>query len=91
MKECLFHCRNDRECVKHSSLVTRGRLLGRGIATEGVSAFVLLQQTRPLYAGVANDNVGSIRVLQKCGFKIQSVEEAANDADASRLPFTATA
>lgn len=41
---------------------------GRGIATEALSAFLRLEQTRPLYAGVAKHNAASIRVLQKCGF-----------------------
>ena len=64
---------------------------GRGVATEALSAFLRLEQTRPLYAGVAKHNVASIRVLQKCGFKIDSVEEASNDADASHVLFTLTA
>ena len=64
---------------------------GRGIATEAVSAFLHLEQTRPLHAGVAKHNVASIRVLQKCGFKIDSVEEASNDADASHVLLTLTA
>jgi len=64
---------------------------GRGVATEALSAFLGLEQTRPLYAGVAKHNVGSIRVLQKCGFKFHSVEEASNDADASHVLLTLTA
>ena len=32
--------------------------------------------TRPLYAHVATHNVGSIRVLQKCGFERDRVQEA---------------
>ena len=64
---------------------------GRGVATEALSAFLCLEQTRPLYAGVAKHNVASIRVLQKCGFKLsQSVEEASNDADASHVLLTLT-
>ena len=64
---------------------------GRGLATEALSAFLYLEQTRPLYAGVAKHNVGSIRVLQKCGFKLShSVEEASNDADASHVLLTLT-
>src|SRR2546423_7125048 len=39
---------------------------GRGIATEALTAFLRLEQTRPLYAGVAKHNLASIRVLQKC-------------------------
>jgi RimJ/RimL family protein N-acetyltransferase len=64
---------------------------GRGIATEALSAFLRLEQTRPLHAGVAKHNVASIRVLQKCGFKITSVEEPSNDADASLVLLTLTA
>jgi RimJ/RimL family protein N-acetyltransferase len=67
-------------------------LWGRGVATAALSAFLCLEQTRPLYAGVAKHNVASIRVLQKCGFKLShSVEEASNDADASHLLLTLTA
>jgi RimJ/RimL family protein N-acetyltransferase len=64
---------------------------GRGVATEALSAFLSLEQTRPLHAGVAKHNVASIRVLQKCGFKITSVEEASNDADASHVLLTLSA
>ena len=43
---------------------------GRGIATRALQAFLQLEETRPLYAGAASDNVASIRVLMKCGFLI---------------------
>ena len=43
---------------------------GRGVMSEALSAFLRLEQTRPLYAGVAKHNLGSIRVLQKCGFTL---------------------
>ena len=43
-------------------------LWGRGIATEALSAFLRLERTRPLHAGVAKHNAASIRVLEKCGF-----------------------
>ena len=62
---------------------------GRGVATEALSAFLRLEQTRPLYAGVAKHNAASIRVLQKCGFTLtHSVEEGSNDADASHVHLT---
>lgn len=41
---------------------------GRGVATAGLSAFLEVERTRPLYAFVAAHNAGSIRVLEKCGF-----------------------
>jgi RimJ/RimL family protein N-acetyltransferase len=43
---------------------------GRGIATRALAAFLQMIPERPLYARVATDNVGSLRVLQKCGFTI---------------------
>jgi RimJ/RimL family protein N-acetyltransferase len=64
---------------------------GRGVATEALSAFLRLEKTRPLYAEVAKHNVGSIRVLEKCGFKFHSVEEASNDAHVSLVLYTLTA
>lgn len=69
MEERLFDCRIDLECLKHSSLVPAVVFFGpRGIATEAISSFLLLEQTRPLYGSVAKHNAASIRVLQKCGF-----------------------
>lgn len=43
---------------------------GRGIATQGLGAFLEEFDTRPLYAHAAKDNHGSLRVLEKCGFEI---------------------
>lgn len=42
---------------------------GKGIATRALSEFLVLEPTRPLHAWVAVHNVGSIRVLEKCGFR----------------------
>jgi RimJ/RimL family protein N-acetyltransferase len=52
---------------------------GRGIATKALTAFLRLEQTRPLYAGVAKHNLGSIRVLQKCGFTMSPVDNQDSD------------
>lgn len=41
---------------------------GQGIATAALTAFLQLEPTRPLFARAAFDNIGSQRVLQKCGF-----------------------
>jgi RimJ/RimL family protein N-acetyltransferase len=41
---------------------------GRGIATDALTRFLRIEKRRPLYAGVARSNSGSIRVLEKCGF-----------------------
>ena len=43
---------------------------GQGIATRALSEFLLLVTTRPLVARVAKHNLASLRVLEKCGFKI---------------------
>lgn len=43
---------------------------GQGIATRALSAFLQEVNTRPLTARAAKDNIGSVRVLQKCGFQI---------------------
>jgi RimJ/RimL family protein N-acetyltransferase len=59
---------------------------GRGIATEALSAFLRLEQTRPLHAGVAKHNAASIRVLQKCGFTLLGPEDVSPDeAEASHV------
>jgi RimJ/RimL family protein N-acetyltransferase len=42
---------------------------GRGVATSALAAFLEELTMRPLHAHVAVDNVGSIRVLEKCGFE----------------------
>jgi RimJ/RimL family protein N-acetyltransferase len=43
---------------------------GRGLATQALNRMLHLVVDRPIFARAATDNVGSIRVLQKCGFKI---------------------
>ena len=42
----------------------------RGVATRALAQFLPLVATRPLYAHVARHNVGSRRVLEKCGFTL---------------------
>jgi RimJ/RimL family protein N-acetyltransferase len=49
---------------------------GRGVATKALERLISEVSARPLYAHVAVHNVGSIRVLQKCGFRRDHVEEA---------------
>jgi RimJ/RimL family protein N-acetyltransferase len=45
-------------------------LWGRGIMSQALPAFLCLEPTRPLYAGVAPHNIASLRVLEKCGFTL---------------------
>jgi RimJ/RimL family protein N-acetyltransferase len=47
---------------------------GRGIATRALAAFLHLVTERPLHAHVAEHNVASIRVLEKCGFRLEREE-----------------
>jgi RimJ/RimL family protein N-acetyltransferase len=43
---------------------------GRGLATRALAAFVAALPMRPLHARVAQDNLASRRVLEKCGFVV---------------------
>lgn len=43
---------------------------GKGVATRALEEFLKTIETRPLYAHVAKHNIGSRRVLEKCGFTI---------------------
>ncbi len=54
---------------------------GKGITTKALSEFLGRVRTRPLYAHVAKHNIASIRVLEKCGFKISG-----EGKDSSSLP-----
>ena len=47
---------------------------GKGVATRALATFVHLVTERPLHAHVAKHNVGSIRVLEKCGFIVEREE-----------------
>ena len=47
---------------------------GKGIATAALSQLLRRVTARPLIAHVAKHNIGSIRVLQKCGFTISGEE-----------------
>jgi RimJ/RimL family protein N-acetyltransferase len=41
---------------------------GKGLATAALLLFLRTEPRRPLYARAAVDNLGSLRVLEKCGF-----------------------
>ena len=42
---------------------------GKGIATDALAQFIEIVADRPLFAYVAEANIGSQRVLRKCGFQ----------------------
>ncbi|HSQ57229.1 MAG TPA: GNAT family N-acetyltransferase, partial [Gemmata sp.] len=47
---------------------------GRGIATRALAEFLKEIPERPVQAFVAKENIGSIRVLEKCGFSLCRLE-----------------
>lgn len=53
---------------------------GKGIASAALADYVANYETaRPTYAFVASKNVGSIRVLEKCGFRRAGVPVMGHD------------
>lgn len=48
---------------------------GKGIATSALAQFLQIVTERPLYARAAKDNIASLRVLQKCGFRISGEDK----------------
>jgi RimJ/RimL family protein N-acetyltransferase len=54
---------------------------GKGVATAALGAFLAELPERPLFAHVAAHNVGSIRVLEKCGFERTDVGPTTTDGD----------
>jgi RimJ/RimL family protein N-acetyltransferase len=54
---------------------------GRGVATRALDTFLDIVSARPLFAHLANRNVGSMRVLEKCGF-VEHMEAARAGPDA---------
>ena len=57
---------------------------GRGLATAALAELVQELDERPLYAWVVASNVGSIRVLEKCGF-VEVERHAGHNEHASRV------
>ncbi len=47
---------------------------GKGLATKALAELLAEVTTRPLHAYVATSNLGSVRVLEKCGFTFVSRE-----------------
>lgn len=53
---------------------------GRGIATAALAAYLAEEAERPLYAHVVMHNLGSMKVLERCGFE-RLPEGAGPDSD----------
>ena len=60
---------------------------GKGIATAALRAFLDEIPERPLHALVAAHNVGSIRVLEKCGFAVVRHFEGTGGAESDVEEF----
>jgi RimJ/RimL family protein N-acetyltransferase len=58
---------------------------GRGFATHALSLFLGVVPIRPLYASAAKDNVGSLRVLEKCGFRVTGVKKGFANARGRKI------
>lgn len=58
---------------------------GRGIATRSLSQLLDYVNIRPLFARAAKDNTASIRVLEKCGFKICGEDKGFSNARAEEV------
>ncbi len=52
---------------------------GKGIATRALGALLEEVKERPLYAHVAKHNIGSRKVLEKCGFRLWGEDRIAYD------------
>jgi RimJ/RimL family protein N-acetyltransferase len=63
-------------------------LWGQGIASEALTLFLQTVQIRPLYARAASDNAGSLRVLQKAGFRITGTEVSYANARGTEIEET---
>ena len=61
---------------------------GKGIGTTALKNFLSIEYTRPIFGRVAFDNLGSQKVLEKCGFiKIGTDQGFANARQAEVAEF----
>lgn len=58
---------------------------GKGVATRALSAFLDVVTERPIHAHVVPHNAASIRVLEKCGFRLERF--AVDDEESAELLF----
>lgn len=63
---------------------------GRGVATAALRAMLAEVTERPIYAHVVKHNVGSQRVLEKCGFKPVPPGELPGEHDPAELDLVLT-
>jgi RimJ/RimL family protein N-acetyltransferase len=61
---------------------------GKGIATVALRALLAEVPERPLYARAASDNAGSLRVLEKCGFRVVATAQGFAPARGAEIDET---
>lgn len=66
-------------CFQHEGIDNVGYWLGKdfwgkGVASKALELLLREFQPRPVYARAATTNRASLRVLQKCGFKVEGVQ-----------------
>ncbi|MFG2646190.1 GNAT family N-acetyltransferase [Streptomyces sp. NPDC048436] len=59
---------------------------GRGLATAALRSLLVEVPERPLYARAAADNAGSLRVLEKCGFRVTARASGFAHARGAEIP-----
>lgn len=58
---------------------------GKGIATQALALFLDFVKARPLYAHITKHNIGSRRVLEKCGFTVVSEDKGPLDLNGKEV------
>lgn len=58
---------------------------GKGIATDALKALLVVDRSRPIHARVASDNLGSRRVLEKCGFRVIATDRGVAEARGAEI------
>ena len=61
---------------------------GQGIASRALAAFLDTVSTRPLHARAASDNIASLKILQRAGFRIIGTEISYADARRTEIEET---
>ncbi|MEU4194186.1 GNAT family N-acetyltransferase [Kribbella sp. NPDC026611] len=61
---------------------------GQGVASEALRQFLEVVPARPMYARAASDNRGSLRVLEKAGFRVTGTDMGYANARAGEIEET---
>jgi RimJ/RimL family protein N-acetyltransferase len=65
-----YVCAFDLDGERHVGYWVGRELWGQGIGSRALALLLAEEPFRPLHAHVARHNLGSIRVLEKCGFQL---------------------